>query len=498
MVKRRAAILTAVILAACGPASPAAPTPGTLAPAVSPTSPPASPSTGPSPSAKPLASPPVGFYHLRLEFSTTSDWSTLQLLHPESVLAIRLVETSGGPTALEAGLAQLSLNQPLAAAEAVERVGMTVDYALDAAAAGQTLDFRLEKGALNGSVIRLSLVEGDQETLIEEVRHRIVVPGNPGRNPLEICFSLRSLQPVAASVVVQDRVETPRLLWAFYYPWYASGDWSSPMLSDHPLVPYDSADEGTILRHIEQAQEAGIDGFISSWWGPGSDTDQALGTLLDLAAERGFWVTIYFETLTEEGGRDSREILAWLSYAIETYRDHPAFLRVDGKPLIVLWASATVPLDSWDEILGLLRQRGLDAVYLGMGYSVANLEVFDGLHEYGVFTIPDLAQVEASTGRAVHAYSLLAPGDMPKIWAATVQPGYDDRLIPGREGLLQERNQGQFYRDTFEAAIASDPDWIFITSWNEWWEHTHIEPSEHNGELYLDITREYARQWKGE
>jgi hypothetical protein len=57
---------------------------------------------------------------------------------------------------------------------------------------------------------------------------------------------------------------------------------------------------------------------------------------------------------------------------------------------------------------------------------------------------------------------------------------------------------GEFYRSTFEAALQSDPDWIFITTWNEWWEHTHIERSEEFGDQYLQITREYAGRWKAE
>jgi hypothetical protein len=87
----------------------------------------------------------------------------------------------------------------------------------------------------------------------------------------------------------------------------------------------------------------------------------------------------------------------------------------------------------------------------------------------------------------------------PRIFAATVQPGYDDHLLPDRRGgQIQERLDGAFYRSTFEAALASDPDWVFITSWNEWWENTQIEPSMTYGDLYLQITREYVDQWKGE
>lgn len=173
-------------------------------------------------------------------------------------------------------------------------------------------------------------------------------------------------------------------------------------------------------------------------------------------------------------------------------------MKVDGKPLIVIWASATVPLETWGRVFASLRDEGLDAVYLSMGYNPGDLEVFDGLHDYGVFTYPDLNQTYQSTARAVQYYSLLADQPVSKIWAATVQPGYDDTLQPTREGLIQERENGDYYRFTWEAALKSSPDWIFITTWNEWWEHTHIEPGELYGDEYILITKEYAEAWKGE
>jgi hypothetical protein len=253
-----------------------------------------------------------------------------------------------------------------------------------------------------------------------------------------------------------------------------------------------------MARHVEQAQSAGIDGFISSWFGPSDNDDRNLRILLDIAQERNFSVTVYFETLGDEGPLAAEEILHWLAYLIRTHRDHPAFMKVDGKPLVVIWASGAVPLDSWDTIFSELRTQGLDATFLAGNYDLSNLEVFDGLHEYGVFLIPDLRRTFVETARGTRYYSLLADTVQPKIWAATVQPGYDDRLIPGREGLHQDRMDGAFYRSTFEAALESDPDWIFITTWNEWWEHTHIEPSEQFGDQYLQITREFAERWKGQ
>jgi hypothetical protein len=324
-----------------------------------------------------------------------------------------------------------------------------------------------------------------------------VIENNPDFNPLAFSLDLSTLKNTPPRQMRIQRVVPQRMLWAFYYPWYYAGDWSSTQLKDRPATRYASNDPRAIARHIEEAQSSGIDGFVSSWWGPDDYTDQNLKMLLDLARDKNFSVTIYFETLKDGGPRNADEIFNWLAYAIATYRDHPAFMKVNGKPLIVVWASGTVPLDTWKSIFARLRAQELDATFLAMGYNVANLEVFDGLHEYGIFTIPNLAETFTATARATRYYPLLADSPVPKIWVATVQPGYDERLIPGRSGLFKTRDDGAFYRATFNAALQSNPDWIFITTWNEWWEHTYIEPSELYGDKYLQITREFAEKWKG-
>ncbi len=439
------------------------------------------------------------YYRLQVKYETTSDWSTLELLTPENVLAMRTMQVSGGPTSYQAGIQQLALNQPLVESEARNKVGITVDYAIAPEALDQPLEFRLQKGDIGDSTIVIFNVASGKPELIQSINHTGVVNNSRGMNPKKFSLDLTAIKGSPPLLFQAAQASRTKMLLAFYYSWYSMKDWSSDWLKDWPLIRYASNDTQTITRQVEQAQSAGIDGFISSWWGPGSDTDQNLKKLLAIAGQRDFKVSIYFETLAGPNGSplDESKIHDWLAYAIKNYRDDPAFMKVDGKPLIVIWASATVPLDTWKEIFASLRDQGLDAVYLAMGYDLNNLDVFDGLHDYGVFTYPNLAQTYLSTSRAVRNYSLLANQPTQKIWVATIQPGYDDTLQPSRQGQIQERMNGDFYRSTWEAAIQSDPDWIFITTWNEWWEHTHIEPGELYGDLYLKITREYADRWKG-
>ncbi|MFB3826391.1 MAG: hypothetical protein ACE15B_06460 [Bryobacteraceae bacterium] len=440
--------------------------------------------------AVPALAETVPYFRLRVEYATTSDWTTLEPVQADSFLSVRQMSTFGNFTRADARVNLLALNQPLASARGGDSVGMTADFALSPPAG--PLEFVLKKGAVGASTVRLYLVEEAGTKAVAGIGHDGAVPGDTATNTLRFTVSL----PEDAQPRWFERPDRPKMVWAFYYPWYRLRDWASPQLKDRPLQPYSSDDPEAIARHVEQAREAGIDGFISSWWGPGHYTDQNLALLLEIAAGRGFAVTIYFETLASSGARSPAEIRAWLAYFLERYGGHPALYKVDGKPLVAIWASATVPLDTWREIFASLRAEGLDACYLAGNLDTKNLAVFDGLHTYSVFNTKDLPATLAAAGRAVRYYPLLMDAPAPRIWAATAQPGYDERLIPGRAGLYREREDGAFYRSTLDAALASGPDWLFLTSWNEWWEHTHIEPSEAHLGQYLSITREYAGKLK--
>jgi len=453
------------------------------------------PTRTPSLTRTPLPPVAVSFYRLRIDYSTTSDWAILELKNLDRILTTRLMGVSGRATLATASAERLHLQQPLEAARAGQRVGVVMDYAIAADALNQPLAFLLKRGGLNETNMRVFNVVGSEIQPVQEIRHQGVVQSDPNLNPLEFSLDLNLLKNTPPRQAQIQRV--PKMLWAFYYVWYSYADWSKPLLKDHPTTLYSSDEPSTVARHIEQAQRAGIDGFIVSWFGSGY-TDRNLKLLLDLAEDRNFYVAIYLETLKDDGSpRDVDTLYRWLAYAISTYRDHPAFMKVNGKPVIAIWSSESVPLTDWKNIFAKLRQQGLDATYLAKQYNTTNLQVFDGLHEYGVVEIPNLAQTAAAVGRDTRYYPLLADSAASKIWAATIQPGYDERLIPGRRGVFKERDNGAFYRSTFEAALNSNPDWVFITSWNEWWENTHIEPSQLYGNQYLQVTREFADKWKG-
>ena len=174
----------------------------------------------------------------------------------------------GEPTRLSARLDKLSLNQSIASSREGQRIGMIVDYAASSDARQQSIRFLLKKGALNGSAVRIFLVVGDQSDLLMEIDHQGAVSGQTGTNPLSFSLDLDEFKKPPRPEKRSVKAPVNKMLWAFYYSWYRMDGWSSSKLKDSPATLYDSADSEAVLNHIEQAQSAGIDGFISPWWGP--------------------------------------------------------------------------------------------------------------------------------------------------------------------------------------------------------------------------------------
>jgi hypothetical protein len=77
-----------------------------------------------------------------------------------------------------------------------------------------------------------------------------------------------------------------------------------------------------------------------------------------------------------------------------------------------------------------------------------------------------------------------------------VTPGFDDTKLVGRVGRQVARANGQVYDAQWDAAVTSGADWVVVTSWNEWWENTQIEPGVRYGTVFLDRTRAWAAAFK--
>jgi glycoprotein endo-alpha-1,2-mannosidase len=78
----------------------------------------------------------------------------------------------------------------------------------------------------------------------------------------------------------------------------------------------------------------------------------------------------------------------------------------------------------------------------------------------------------------------------------TIIPGYDDRNV-GRPlpCPVTDRWDGETFRVLWQKAIAAAPDYVLITSWNEWHEGSEFEPSVKYGTRILDETAAFSREF---
>jgi hypothetical protein len=297
---------------------------------------------------------------------------------------------------------------------------------------------------------------------------------------------------LGSSQQVQARGE--RLVLAFYYAWYDQKSWKSGQASDVPLNPYASANPEAMARQVQQAQNAGIDALILNWWGKGNPTEKNLKSLLDIATQKGFRVAVDFD-LNSPFMAGEASYVDNLRYLHTTHAKHPAYLSYEGRPVIFFYNVARLPLATWRRIRDQV-DPGHNALWIAEGTDLKYQSVFDGHHLYSIAWsngIPP-AQTLSKWGSQVRKYN--QQNGTAKLWVATVMPGYNDRKARPKAGFAVSRNGGDYYRQCWQAAIASKPHWIVINSFNEWMEGSQIEPSQSYGGLYLDVTREWSARFK--
>jgi glycoprotein endo-alpha-1,2-mannosidase len=331
------------------------------------------------------------------------------------------------------------------------------------------------------------------------------------------CVFVGLAAQMQASATAEPVSPIERRVMAFYYPWYGTPEgpggagkvvhWGKIDPVNHDIAAsthypalgaYDSHDPKVIEQHCQWAEAAHIDTLIVSWWGHGHYTDQAMPMILDACARHGLAACIYYETVpkpqtAETAAKDIIRVL-------EKYGSHRAHLKVGGKPVVFIYGRAVgqLGLMGWLETVKLINAgyRG-GAALIGDQFSYGAARVFAGVHTYntaGSLAGRSLADAQKWAAATYPSWVQLADG-ADKIGTITVIPGYDDTKIR-KPGLAVERYDGELYGLQWEQAIATDPHWVLVTTFNEWHEGSEIEPSLQYGNKYIDLTGQFAAQFK--
>jgi glycoprotein endo-alpha-1,2-mannosidase len=320
----------------------------------------------------------------------------------------------------------------------------------------------------------------------------------------------------AAKAAPVQRAAVQRQVLAFYYGWYGtpgtSGRWVHWRgvdrahsrindATDYPVSgPYDSHNPAEIDRQVALARAEGISGFIASWWGRGDFTDQGMPLLLAAARRHGFVISAYYENIAGRSIRArERAAIADLNYIVGKYGANSAYLHVAGKPVVFIYGRALRELSpaGWRAVVTQVRRDNPGGVALiAPAVSPAYVALFDGVATYNVtaYTKNMTPTQLRAWARANYPRMVAAAGH--KISTVTVIPGFDDREL-GRPAPrpVTPRWGGETYQVLWQEAIAAHPDYVLITSWNEWHEGSEIEPSLQYGSRILEETKAFSEKF---
>jgi hypothetical protein len=319
--------------------------------------------------------------------------------------------------------------------------------------------------------------------------------------------------PRVVAPVSQVATGSPKQVLAFYYGWYgrpdSSGSWvhwsgvneaaqKIRNATDYPVLgAYDSHDAQVVEQHCRWAKAAGLTGFVVSWWRRDDFNDQGMTRLLDTAQNVGLHVSAYIEQIRPADAPTVASATQDILDVLERHAGHPAWLRAAGKPVIFVYARAIaqLSLQDWSSVVAQIDDRYPGgALLIADRISPEAARVFGGIHTYnptGLTAGKPVDEIRAWAHAAFAGWIETAGSD--RIACVTVIAGYDD-TTQGRPAPrpITDRHDGATYRALWEEALAANPDWILISSWNEWHEGTEIEPSIQNGDRELKTTAEFA------
>ena len=344
--------------------------------------------------------------------------------------------------------------------------------------------------------------------------------------------------------------DKPARLICFYLPqfhpipendaWWGDGftEWTNvkparPQLIRHyqPHVPgelgyYDLRDTAVQRRQIELAKLYGIEGFcFYFYWFAGkrlletpirnylSNPDLDLPFCLCWANENWSrrWDGRDQDVLIAQD-HSPEDDLAFIEHVAAYMRD-PRYIRVDGKPLLLVYRPNLLPepgetSDRWREWC---RRNGIGEIYLAYTQS---FEANDP-REYGFDAAIEFppnnssaplitrhsrpnadfqgrifdwsALVERSFSYPSKSYTLFR-GICPS-WDNTARRGANGTILANSTPARFTRWTNNAIRDTKARFKAPDERLVFVNAWNEWAEGAHLEPDQRHGYAWLESVR---------
>ena len=266
----------------------------------------------------------------------------------------------------------------------------------------------------------------------------------------------------------------------------------------YPLLGlYDGSDTDVLRCHALLMKMAGINGVIFDWYGPDDFLDytginRTTEKMIPILQEAGLQFALCYETQTVPklleagkipGGDTVKYGQAVMKIAQTRFFNSPAYLRLDNRPVFLVFGNPYYNSEQWNQILGVLPAPPAFFTESDKQDLTAPIGGFD-------WPQPgkgDFAGEQAAFYKKAAAWTDFVPAAYPRF--ADI---YKEAGIGNSYGHIPDNN-GRTYEETLRHALQSSARVVQIATWNDWGEGTQIEPSVEFGYRDLETTQKLRR-----
>ena len=331
--------------------------------------------------------------------------------------------------------------------------------------------------------------------------------------------------------------------------WWGKGftEWTNvgkaqQLFSGHyqPRVPADLGYYDLRVPEVREAQaelakNAGVEGFAywHYWWAGKRLIERPFNEVLQskkpdfpfcLAWANETWSGIWLgnpgKILMEQTYPGKEDYEKHFYAILEAFHD-PRYIKVDGKPLFVVYRPLNIPdvsayFDLWNN---LAVKNGLKGIYfVGVGGPYQAKKIldlgFDGVNTTGTYDaktkiegrikhILRMKIAEKVGGVMLNKYNyediinnLYTEHEKIETVYPSILPQWDNSPRSGRRSVIYTGSTPELFKKNIQTALdlinhkKDEHKILFLKSWNEWAEGNYVEPDLKYGHGYLDALKE--------